>query len=58
MRGMKWLNFLDHDYGTADTDTRRESYHIFLCASTDVWEDLDLVVFPMLFLVKRSWLSL
>lgn len=55
---MKWLNFLDHDYGTADTDMGRESYHIFLCASTDVWEDLDLVVFPMLFLVKWSWLSM
>lgn len=31
---------------------------IFLCASTDVWEDLDPVVFPMLFLVKWSWLSM
>lgn len=55
---MKGLNSLDHDYGTADTDMGRESYHIFFCASTDVWEDLDLVVFPMLFLVKWSWLSM
>jgi hypothetical protein len=53
---MKWLSFLDHDFDVADPDMG-ELPHFSLCVFLSaVEENLDPVVFPMLFLVKWSWL--